>query len=81
MAEAEALLVCLPTLPMVWTHPPLRFQRQLLPVSQWPPVLRRAGMRRIITILYPPREPMWLMFLGMQRVSLAILCQHLGMQP
>ena len=23
---------------MVWTHPPLRFQRQLLPVSQWPQV-------------------------------------------
>ena len=29
----QALLVCLPTLPMVWTHPPLRFQRQLLPES------------------------------------------------
>ena len=56
--RAQALLVCLPTLPMVWTHPPLRFQRQLLPVSQWPPVLRRAGMRRTITILYPLREPM-----------------------
>ena len=76
-------MACLPTLPMVWTHAPLRFQRQPLPVSQWPPVLRRAGMRRIITIiiLYPLREPMWLMFLGMQRMSLAILCQHLGMQP
>ena len=58
-------MVCLPTLPMVWTHLPLRFQRQLLPVSQWPPVLRRAGMRQTITILYPLQEPM-LMFLGMQ---------------
>ena len=47
------------------THPPLRFQRQLLPVSQWPLVLRRAGMRQTITILYPLQEPMW-MFLGMQ---------------
>ena len=46
-------------------QPPLRFQRQLLPVSQWPLVLRRAGMRRTITILYPLREPMW-MFPGMQ---------------
>ena len=63
---------------MVWTHPPLRFQRQLLPVSQWPPLLRRAGMWQIITTLYPLREPMWLMSLGMQRMSLAILCQHLG---
>ena len=25
MAEAQALLACLPTLRMVWTHPPLRF--------------------------------------------------------
>ena len=50
-------------------------------MSQWPPVRRRAGMRRIITILYPLWEPMWLMFLGIQRVSLAILCQHLDMQP
>ena len=52
-------------------------------MSQWPPVLRRAGTRRIITItiLYPLLEPMWLMFLGMQRMSLGILCQHLGMQP
>ena len=47
-------------------------------MSQWPPVLRRAGMRRIITILYPLREPIWLMFLGMQPVSLAILCEHLA---
>ena len=31
--RAQALLLCLPTLPMVWTHLPLRFQRQLLPVS------------------------------------------------
>ena len=66
MAEGTALLACLPTLPMVWTHPPLRFQRQLLPVSQWPPILRRAGMRRIITILYRLQGHMWLMFLGMQ---------------
>ena len=36
-----------------------------MPVSQWPPVLRRAGMRQTITIIYPLREPMW-MFLGMQ---------------
>ena len=52
-------------------------------MSQWPPVVRRAGMQRIITItiLYPIREPIWLMFLGMQRMFLAILCQHLGMQP
>ena len=64
--RAQGLLACLPTLPMVWNHPPLLFQRQLLPVSQWPPVLRRAGMRRIITILYPLREHMWLMFLGIQ---------------
>ena len=63
--RAQALLVCLPTLPMVWTHLSLRFQRQLLPVSQWPPVLRRAGMRQTIIILYPLREPMW-MFLVMQ---------------
>ena len=34
-------------------------------MSQWPPVLRRDGMRLTITILYPLREPMW-MFLGMQ---------------
>ena len=34
-------------------------------MSQWPPVLRRAGMRLTITNLYPLREPMW-MFLGMQ---------------
>ena len=52
-------------LPMVWTHLPRRLQRQLLPVSQWPPVLRRAGMRQTIAILYPLRERMW-MFLGMQ---------------
>ena len=51
MAEGTGFTGILPTLPMVCTHPPLRFQRQLLPVSQWPPVLRRAGMRRIITIL------------------------------
>ena len=63
--RAEAVLVCLPTLPMVWTHLPLRFQRQLLPVSQWPPVLRRHGMQLTITILYLLREPTW-MFLGMQ---------------
>ena len=63
--RAQALLVCLPTLPMMWTQLPLRFQRQLLPVSQWPPVLRRASMRQTITILYPLREPMW-MFLGIQ---------------
>ena len=44
---------------------PLRFQRQLLPVSQWPLVLLRAGMRQTITILYPLQEPVW-MFLGMQ---------------
>ena len=56
--RAQTLLVCLPTLRMVWTHLPLRFQRQLLPVSQWPPVLRRAGMRQTITIIYPLREPM-----------------------
>ena len=65
MAEGTGLLVCLPTLSMVWTHLPLRFQRQLLPVSQWPPVLRRNGMRLTITILYPLREPKW-MFLGTQ---------------
>ena len=47
-------------------------------MSQWPPVLRRAGMRRIITVLYPLQEPMWLMFLGMQRVSLALLSQCVG---
>ena len=47
------------------TNPPLRFQRPLLPVSQWLLLLRRAGMRRTIIILYPLREPMW-MFLGMQ---------------
>ena len=63
--RAQALLVCLPTLPMVSTHLPLRFQRQLPPVGQWPPVLRRAGTRQTITILYPLREPMW-MFLGKQ---------------
>ena len=63
--RAQALLACLPTLPVVWTHPQLRLQKQQLPVSQWPPVLRRAGMRRIITILYPLRQHMW-MFLGMQ---------------
>ena len=68
--RAQALLACLPTLPMVWAHLPLRFLRQLLPVSRWLPVLRRDGMRLTITILYPLREPMW-MFLGM----------HLGMQP
>ena len=79
--RAQALLACLPTLPMVWTHPALCFQRQLLPVSQWPQVLRRAGMRRNITILYPLREPMRLMSLGMQRMSLAIVCEHPGMQP
>ena len=52
-------------------------------MSQWPPVLRRAGMWRIITItiLYLLREPMLLMFLRMQRMTLAILCQHLGVQP
>ena len=60
-----SLLVCLPTLPMVWAHLPLRFLRQLLPVNRWPPVLRGDGMRLIITILYPLRGPMW-MFLGMQ---------------
>ena len=48
--RAQALLVCLPTLPMLWTHLLLRFQKQPLPVSQWPPVLRRAGMRQTITI-------------------------------
>ena len=63
--RAQALLVCLPTLPMVWAHLPLRSLRQLLPVSRWPPVLRRDGMRLTITILYPLREPMS-MFLGMQ---------------
>ena len=47
------------------SHLPPRFLRQLLPVSRWPPVLRRDGMRLTITILYPLREPMW-MFLGMQ---------------
>ena len=37
----------------------------LLPVSQCHLVLRPAGMRQTITILYPLREPVW-MFLGMQ---------------
>ena len=32
-------------------------------------------------ILYPLREPILLMSLGMQRISLALLCQHQGMQP
>ena len=63
--RAQALLVCLPTLPLIWAHLPLRFLRQLLPVSRWPPVLRRDGMRLTITIPYPLRELMW-MFLGMQ---------------
>ena len=46
-----------------------------LACHQWPPVLCRAGMRRIITItiVYPLWEPIWLMFLGMQGMILAIL--------
>ena len=56
----------MPTYPAYGVNPPtLQFQKQLLPVSRWPPVLRRDGMRLTITILYPLREPMW-MFLGMQ---------------
>ena len=68
---------------MVLTQRPLRFLRQILPVSQWPPALRRVGMRLIITItlLYPLREPKRLLIMGMQLMSLVILCQHLGMPP
>ena len=74
MAEAQALLACLPTPPMVWAHLPLRSLRQLLPVSRWLPALRRDGMRLNIPIHYPLLEPMW-MFLGM------LLGMHLGMHP
>ena len=54
-----------------------------MPVRQWPPALRRAGMRLIITntLLCPLQGPSRLMFMGMQLMSLAILCQHLGMLP
>ena len=56
----------MPTYPAYGVDPSTTaFPEQLLPVSQWPPVLRHAGMRQTITILYPLREPMW-MFLGMQ---------------
>ena len=65
MAEGTGF-TCMPTYPAYGVNPPTtRFQRQLLPVSRWPPVLRRDGMRLTITILYPLRERMW-MFLGMQ---------------
>ena len=65
MAEGTGL-TGMPTYPAYGVNPPsLRFRRQLLPVSQWPPVLRGDGMQLTITILYPLREPMW-MVLGMQ---------------
>ena len=63
MAEGTGL-TGMPTYPAYGVNP-LRFQRQLLPVSRWPPNLRRDGMQRTITILYLLREPMW-MFLGMK---------------
>ena len=65
MAEGTGL-TGMPTYPDYGVNPPTTaFSEATFPVSRWPPVLRRDGMRLTITILYPLREPMW-MFLGMQ---------------
>ena len=56
----------MPTYPAYGVDPSTTaFPEATTPVSQWPPVVRRDGMRQTISILYPLREPMW-MFLGMQ---------------